>query len=241
MPSDPVHIDQQPISVEGTFTDPDVVDVHHARWSWGDSPDSTCPPTDVDCALDQNQDLVSGKHSYPQPGVYRTSLTVTDQQGLSDTEESELIVVYSSDGGFVTGSGWIYSDAGWCRLDHCTTAEGRATFGFVSKYQKGATAPGGHTTFIFQAGNLHFRSDSYQWMVVNQGGNRAQFKGAGTINGALAPGGVPYQFMLWANDGDPDTFRIKISFETPATEVTVYDPGAGQPLGQGSIVIHGGE
>jgi len=241
VPSDPVHIDQQPVIVDGTFTDPDAGDTHRAEWLWGDSTASSCPPNDVDCAIDQNQDVVSGKHSYAEPGVYRTSLTVTDQEGLSDTEESDLIVVYDSDGGFVTGGGWIYSEAGWCKLDHCTTAEGRATFGFVSKYKKGATAPGGHTTFIFEAGNLNFRSDSYQWMVVTQGGNRAQFKGSGTINGALAPGNVPYHFMLWAGDDNPDTFRIKISFETPPTEVVVYDPGAGQPLGEGSIVIHAGE
>jgi hypothetical protein len=40
----------------------------------------------------------------------------------------------------VTGGGWIFSEAGWCQLDDiCAGAEGKANFGFVSKYKKGAT------------------------------------------------------------------------------------------------------
>lgn len=43
---------------------------------------------------------------------------------------------------------------------------------------------------------------------MNQGGTNAQFRGSRTING---PGDC--KFMLWAGDGDPDTFRIKIWWE----------------------------
>ena len=109
--------------------------------------------------------------------------------------------------------------------------EGKATFGFVSKYKKGATVPDGNTEFQFKAGDLNFHSTSYEWLVVNQGGTNAQFKGYGTINGA-----GNYGFMLWAGDGAPDTFRIKIWDAT--TEVVVYDNGPDQAIGGGSIVVH---
>jgi hypothetical protein len=108
---------------------------------------------------------------------------------------------------------------------------GKATFGFVSKYKKGASIPTGTTEFQFKAGGLNFHSSNYEWLVVNQDGTNAQFKGYGTINGA-----GNYGFMLWAGDGSPDTFRIKIWDAT--TEEVVYDNGMDQPIGGGSIVIH---
>ncbi len=111
------------------------------------------------------------------------------------------------------------------------TLGGKATFGFVSKYKKGATVPDGNTEFKFIAGDLNFSSTSYEWLVVNQAGANAQFKGYGTINGA-----GNYGFILWAGDGTPDTFRIKIW--DASTEVVVYDNGVNQPIGGGSIVVH---
>lgn len=100
----------------------------------------------------------------------------------------------------------------------------RATFGFVSKYLKGANKPTGETEFRFQAGGLNFYSNDYDWLVV--GGARAQYKGTGTINGTGS-----YQFILTAVDGDliakgtPDRFRIMIWHHDDATnsDVTDYD------------------
>ena len=40
---------------------------------------------------------------------------------------------------------------------------GKATFGFVAQYKKGATVPTGNTQFRFHAGDLHFHSTSYDW------------------------------------------------------------------------------
>jgi hypothetical protein len=69
-----------------------------------------------------------------------------------------------------------------------------------------------------------------QWLIVNQAGHNAQFKGNGTINGA-----GNYQFMLWATDGSPDTFRIQI---TDSNGNAVYDNGVQQAIGGGSIIVH---
>ena len=109
---------------------------------------------------------------------------------------------------------------------------GKANFGFVSRYKKGATIPTGRTEFQFKVGDLNFHSSSYDFLVITANDTRAQFKGQGTINGVRV-----YNFMIWADDGDPDAFRIRI------TEVgggIVYDNGTPgtQPIGGGSIVIH---
>jgi hypothetical protein len=44
--------------------------------------------------------------------------------------------------------------------------------------------------------------------------------------------------MLWASDGSPDTFRIRIWSKLDGVETVVYDNGTDQAIGGGSIVIH---
>src|SRR5438552_1058717 len=91
----------------------------------------------------------------------------------------------------------------------CLTATGKANFGFVSKYQRGASVPTGETEFQFKAGNLNFHSTSYQWLVIS--GPKAQYKGEGTLQGVSGT----YYFMLTVWDGEVsggggvDKFRIK--------------------------------
>ena len=157
------------------------------------------------------------------------------------------MVVYDPSAGFVTGGGWIDSPPGACGpaapagvcIDDPT---GRASFAFVARYKKGADVPEGQTGFRFEAGDLKFRSDSYEWLVV-AGKDRAQFKGIGSVNDE--PG---YQFMLTAWDSGSadasDGFRIKIWNDVG----TVYDNALGvqdslsrgdtQTISGGSIVIH---
>ncbi len=115
---------------------------------------------------------------------------------------------------------------------------GKATFGFVSKYVKGKTLPTGQTEFVFNSAGINFHSASYDWLIVNQVGTNAQFKGSGSINGS-----GNYTFMLWAGDGDKDTnpatvdtFRIKI-WDSNTNEV-VYDNQTDMGLGGGNIMIH---
>jgi M6 family metalloprotease-like protein len=177
--------------------------------------------------------------TYSEPGLYRVEVWVTDDDGDTGMGTAEtLIAVYDPAAGFVTGSGWIGVSAGSCRLDaFCADAEGRANFGFVARYNRGAGRPNGKTEFNFRAGSLNFQSNSYDWLVVNQNGRDAQFKGQGTINGA-----GDYKFMLWAEDNDPDTLRMKIWVETAGgAEQIVFDNGTKQALGGGNIVVHKGK
>jgi hypothetical protein len=182
--------------------------------------------------------------SAAEAGVYTVTLEVCDPSGACDEAEAS-VVVYDPSAGFVTGGGWIHSPAGACGdaapegvCDGDPT--GRATFAFVSRYKKGASSPDGQTEFLFQAANLRFHSTSYEWLVV-AGRDRAQFKGAGSVNGV---GG--FEFMLMAYDGGDggDGFRIRIWND----DGLVYDnrvdagdaptQGNTQPIDGGSIVIH---
>lgn len=124
-----------------------------------------------------------------------------------------------------------------------SSLKGKANFGFVSKYKKGATVPIGQTEFRFKAGDLNFHSDNYQWLVI--AGHKTMYKGDGKINGA-----GNYGFMLSAIDADltpstdGDLFRIKIRDKD--TEEVVYDnqmdaeddADPTTAIGGGSIKIH---
>jgi hypothetical protein len=169
-------------------------------------------------------------------GLYTVTVKVTDDDGGVGTKTLEAyVVVYDPNGGFVTGGGWIMSPENAYIGDLSLT--GKANFGFTSKYQPGKYLPQGNTEFQFHAGNLNFKSTSYEWLVV--AGDRAQFKGDGMINGASG-----YGFLLTGVDGNPDQFRIKIVRKSDG--VVVYDnrrgeeedSSAGTALGGGSIVVH---
>jgi len=158
------------------------------------------------------------------PGIYDVQLIVNDTKENSQPATT-MVVVYDPSAGFVTSGGWIDSPAGAYKADE--SLFGKANFGFVAKYKKGATVPDGNTQFQFKAGDLNFHSTSYEWLVV--AGNKAQFKGEGTINGQGS-----YMFMISAEDDNPDTFRILIWGDNG----TVYDNGSQQSLDGGSIKVH---
>lgn len=224
------------ITGTGAFHDPGTLDTFTALWNWEDSSNSINLPAGSASTTDN--------HVYTIPGVYDVSLTVTDKDGGSDTKNMpQYIIVYDPSGGFVTGGGSIDSPKGAYAADPELT--GKANFGFVSKYNKGAITPLGETEFQFHAGDFNFHSTSYDWLVV--AGAKAQFKGTGIVNGAEG-----YEFLLTATDGQVsggggfDKFRIKIVDKT--SNSVVYDNVIGasedidvanpQIIAQGSIVIH---
>jgi PKD repeat protein len=225
------------INVSANFSDPGTADTHTAEWDWDDGSISEGTVSEAD-----GSGSVTGNHTYAEAGVYTVKLTVIDDDGDSGASIFQFVVVYDPEGGFVTGGGWIDSPAGAYVTD--PSLVGKATFGFVSKYKKGADVPTGQTEFQFKAGNLNFHSDIYDWLVV--AGPHAKFKGTGTING-----GGNYGFMVTATDsnitggGDSDGFRIKI-WDKDNGDIVVYDNKMGASddsnettdIGGGSIVIH---
>jgi hypothetical protein len=242
------------------FTDPEGISLDYTlTWEWGDGDTTTCSTGSADCTLipgSGTQGTLVTSHAYSEPGVYTVQATADNNHSTSDTFTSEdgsytstyeFVVVYDPSAGFVTGGGWIDSPPG--AFAHDPTLTGKANFGFVSKYQKGKSRPTGHTEFQFKVAELSFYSDTYNWLVINQDGNNAQFKGSGTINGAVAPTLEEYRFMIWATDGNAsdtaDTFRIRVWYEEgdPEQEVVVYDNQVTeeepeQPIGGGNIWVH---
>lgn len=235
VPLDPVNIDDQPVSASATFSDPagtnDVT--YTCTFNYGDvTGDQAGSVSDMTCT--------GPDHTYTMPGVYTVSVTVTDKDGDSDSAtHAGFIVIYDPEDGFVTGGGWINSPEGAYIADSNLT--GKANFGFVSKYKKGADTPTGNTEFNFRMADLNFRSTSYNWLVI--AGANAKYKGTGSISNE-----GEYGFMLTATDGyingGADKFRIKIWDK--ATEELVYDNKQGedddsyeaQEIDGGSIVIH---
>jgi hypothetical protein len=208
------------ISLDGSLSSDPESELLTYAWDFGDGGTGTG---------------VTPTHSYTLAGVYTVCLTVNDGS-LDSIQACTMAVVYDPSAGFVTGGGWIDSPTGAYKAD--ATLTGKATFGFISKYQKGASVPSGSTAFEFDLGGLEFSSTSYDWLVVNQAGTNAQFKGSGLINAAADSNGNAYRFMLWAGDGSPDTFRIRIWWEDAAGKHEVYDNGVAQAIGAGNIVVH---
>ncbi|SFF82415.1 Por secretion system C-terminal sorting domain-containing protein [Pontibacter chinhatensis] len=152
--------------------------------------------------------------------------------------------IYDPDGGFVTGGGWINSPKDALAAD--LNATGKANFGFVAKYKKGKNEVDGNTEFQFQNGNINFKSSSHTAATLVISGAKATYKGKGFING----GGMEYDFMVVATDGDInggggyDKFRIKIwnggdvVYDNARGAAENAELGDAAKLGGGSIVIH---
>ena len=214
-----------PVSVSGAITEAGTNDSHQCRLELAGMMNEVgvyTAATGLTCSPSVMPD---------EAGVYTLTIRVQDDDGGEGTA-SIMIVVYDPSAGFVTGGGWINSPAGAYKPN--LTLAGKATFGFVSKYKRGATVPEGNTEFQFHASSMNFHSSTYQWLVVNQSGTNAQFKGTGTINGQGS-----YTFMLWATDNgnSGDTFRMQITDNNNGGAV-VYDNGTNQVIANGSIVIH---
>lgn len=217
------------VSITASLSDAGANDTHTCQISWGDGTSS--PSTAGGCGA---------THAFTAAGVYTIAATATDDDGAPGSD-TVMVVIYDPSAGFVTGGGWINSPPGAYAADASLT--GKANFGFVSKYQKGATTPSGATEFQFHVASFNFHSENYEWLVVS--GARAQYKGKGKVNGESG-----YGFLLSATDGaitgggGTDKFRIKIW--SLATGDVVYDNMVGssddlsnaQEIGGGSVVIH---
>jgi PKD repeat protein len=229
-PTDPIAI-TDPVRVTASYLDPGD-DTLTTTIHWGDGETTTT----TGYSVDEN-------HVYSTPGVYTITLIVSD--GTDSVETSyQYVVVYDPTGSFITGGGQFDSPEGAYTAD--PTITGKAGFGFVSKYQKGKTIPGGNTEFRFHAADIQFKSTDYEWLVI--AGSKGMFKGTGTINSEGS-----YKFIISAIDGDIqggdgiDKFRIRIWEEDElGNEFVFYDNNIGAgidadpttALTHGSIKIH---
>jgi hypothetical protein len=221
-----------PVSVAATFTDPGTSDTHTCSINWDDTTVEVFPAAAGQCAK---------SHLFAGAGVYTISVTVTDDNGGSDTK-TVMVVVFDPKAGFVAGHATIDSPPGAYTPNPALA--GRARVEFDARYRWGATTPTGETDFHLRAAGFAFDSTSYQWLVV--AGAKAQFKGVGKVNHVAG-----YGFLVAATDGarpgggGVDRFRIKIW--SLATNAVIYDNVMGapedidvanpQPIARGNIII----
>jgi hypothetical protein len=231
-----------PFTISATFTDA-LTKVTGAEYSLGGTAGPWSSLPNAGGSYDSQTENGSKTITLASPDVLDVCVRSTDQVGNTNQTNGTnaiqciFLAVYDPTAGFVTGGGWIMSPQGAYVADPSLT--GKATFGFVSKYLKGANVPTGNTEFQFHAGSLNFSSTTYEWLVVSQNGVRAQYKGYGTVNGQSG-----YGFLLTALDQSPDQFRIKIW--NSETSAIVYDNRLGSAdsssdatgLSGGSIMIH---
>ena len=164
-PSGPLALDSS-AGVTASFTDAGSLDTHTCTISWDDDTISWDDDTSSQGTVTESggSGSCTGSRRYGAAGVYTVGIAVSDDDAASAASKFEYVVVYDPGAGFVTGGDWINSPAGAYAADPAMT--GRANFGFVSKYQKGANIPTGQTQFQFRAGNLNFHSTVYEWLVV---------------------------------------------------------------------------
>jgi hypothetical protein len=194
------------------------------------------PMAPGDGSFDGTQESATAVVTLSEAAVADICVRAVDLAGNVGRPECTLLVAYDPSAGFATGGGWIDSPPGACAWD--AALAGKASFGFVSRYAKGANVPTGNAQFTFKAGGLDFHGSSYEWMVIT-GGGKVQFKGVGTVNGI-----GDFGFLIFATDGAatqpigaPDSFRIRI-WDKGDNDAVVYDNLLEQPLAEGSIIVH---
>ncbi|MET7476582.1 family 43 glycosylhydrolase [Streptomyces sp. NPDC005648] len=178
--------------VEAEFTDPGTGDTHTCAVDWKDG--SAPRPGTVTASG------CRAEHIYTRAGIRRPVVTVTDDDGGTDSRTLPELVAYDRLAGPVFGTGVFTSPAGAYPAGPDLT--GRAAFFFTAFYAEGATTPTGQASLELGSARLQFRSTGSDWLVVT--GSRAVYQGSGTVNGT---GG--YAFRITATAA-PDSFRIRI-------------------------------
>ncbi|KUN24873.1 hydrolase [Streptomyces antibioticus] len=200
--------------VTAAFTDPGSSDTHTCKVDWKDG---TAPQAGQVTATG-----CRAEHTYTKAGIRRPVITVTDDDGASDSGTLPELIAYDRSAGPAFGTGVYTSPAGAYPARPALT--GKAAFSLVALYEKGATVPTGWATLDFGPAKLKFRSTGSDWLVVT--GDQAVYQGSGTVNG-----GSGYGFRVTAT---AHTFRIKI-WKKAGGEV-VYD-NATSPKLAGIITI----
>lgn len=206
---------------------------HNVIWSWGDGSGEQAGAARASSGAGS----ATGNHVYTTPGIYMVTANVTDLAG-NGAAVRRTIVVHDSAGGVVGGSGAVASP----RRSSPTgpVLPGTANFSFIAPAITGAGAPGAKAQLLFSDGGLNFRSKDLR--PVAPLGERGQFAGSGTINGA-----GDYRFTMATTAGAPadggaaGRFSLKIWHLDPVTraEVVDYNSQGGGSLAADAIVKGG--
>ncbi|MEV5493320.1 family 43 glycosylhydrolase [Streptomyces bobili] len=189
-------------TVTAKFSDPGAADRHTCKIDWKDGTEPTAGKvTAAGC---------QAEHTYRKAGIFRPVITVTDDDGASDSTTLPELIVYDRAAGPAAGAGLVAVPGAYPAQ---AALAGKASFSLAADYRTGATVPTGRVTFDFGPARLKFRSTGLDWLVVT--GSQAVLEGSGTVAGTAG-----YAFRVTATDA-PDTFRIKIWKKS--TGAVVYD------------------
>lgn len=199
-PSSPVPAGRK-TAVTARFDDPGTGDTQTCLVDWKDGgKPASGTVTPAGCRAE---------HTYTSAGIRRPVITVTDDDGGSDSTTLPELIVYDRAAGPVVGAGTVSARIG-------PKQTGRASFSLMAGYLPGATAPAGAVTFDFRPARLKFRSSGLDWLVVS--GSTAVVQGSGTFDGKSG-----YGFRVTTTDS-PDTFLIRIWKKSDGK--VVYNGGA---------------
>jgi hypothetical protein len=214
------------LAVLADFTDVGVLDTHTARFSWGDGGTSA-----ASVAESPGSGTASAGHLYTDPGFYTVTVTVWDDDGGFDTATLGEVFVFDPNT-FVTGGGWVASPAGaWTDQP---TYTGRATFGFVARYDRSGMVRG-NVEFQLHRG-INFHATGFDYLLINDG--IAVFEGWGRVNGESG-----YHFEIVATDerlasSTKDLFWITITRDgSPVYDGSTYPTGGLAIVGKG-VQVH---
>ena len=218
-------------------------DIYTAEVACGNGVALTAHDIPVEETSDANGDYTGGRGNYrgactyTSAGLYAVHATVSDGDGGTSGEALfRYVIVFDPAGGSTRGSGF-YSVPG--------QGNRKAHFTFDASFAGGGTVPNGAVRLRVPDGELNFESSSIELLVVS--GNRAQFWGTGTLNGA------PARFRITAVDGTAnghggaaDAIRVELWDASGATPLYDTQPAAPQdapvttPIDGGNIQIRRG-
>ena len=162
----------------------------------------------------------TGTCTYTSAGLYTVRVTVSDEDGgTSAPAVFRYVVVYDPAGGSTTGNGFYTVPGQGNRKTHFT---------FDASFPGGGTVPNGAVRLWIPGGEMNFEGTAIEMLVVS--GNRAQFWGTGTLNGA------PARFRITAEAGQAgggrrgaaDAIRIELWDASGTTVLYDTQPGAAQ-------------
>ncbi len=87
---DQLVFEDDPATVNATFTDPGILDTHTAVVDWGDG----TPPTPGAVTQGAGSGSVTASHVYPDPGIFVVTVTVTDSDGGVGSDPMTMTVVF---------------------------------------------------------------------------------------------------------------------------------------------------
>jgi hypothetical protein len=202
----------QPVTLEVAFTDPGLADTHTWTIAWSGIGTAGSSGGTVTPGARDAQPAVS-----LEPGLYRLTLTVADDDGGTDTAEWTDVLVTTVEGVRLTGGG---------NLD---TAAGRITFAVNVRGEEGAASG----NVVIQDHGTRARWKLDQVTGVARSGDTVVVRGSAPVDGSR------HVVTLVAVVGRPDQVRIRILDGDRVVLDTA--PGAPPPPAlDGMLALHGG-